>query len=103
MPASGPGCSTNSFVEFRPTLEERVDFGLFDVVVDSSEVGCRKPEPEIYALTTERLGVPADEIVYLDDFLANIEGARLAGWQTIHVTDPLVALDELDALLAGVD
>lgn len=95
------GLLTNSFVEFRPTLEERVDFSLFDVVVDSSEVGCRKPEPEIYALTTERLGVPAAEIVYLDDFLANIEGARLAGWQTIHVTDPLAALDELDALLAG--
>jgi putative hydrolase of the HAD superfamily len=95
------GLLTNSFVEFRPTLEERVDFSLFDVVVDSSEVGCRKPEPEIYALTAQRIGVPAAEIVYLDDFLANIEGARLAGWQTIHVTDPLAALDELDALLAG--
>jgi epoxide hydrolase-like predicted phosphatase len=94
------GLLTNSFVEFRPTLEERVDFSLFDVVVDSSEVGCRKPEPEIYALTAQRIGVPAAEIVYLDDFLANIEGARLAGWQTIHVTDPLAALDELDALLA---
>lgn len=94
------GLLTNSFMEFRTTLEEQVDFDLFDVVVDSSEVGCRKPEPEIYAITTERFGVPAAEIVYLDDFLANIEGARLAGWQTIHVTDPLTALTELDALLA---
>lgn len=93
------GLLTNSFAEFRPHLEAHIDFGLFEVVIDSSEVGFRKPEPEIYALTTERLGVAPDDIVYLDDFLANIDGARAAGWTTIHVTDPDTALAELDALL----
>ncbi len=77
---------TNSFREFRDHLEQHIDFGLFDEVIDSSEVACRKPEPEIYRLTTERMGCPAEEILYLDDFMANVEGARAAGWQAVHVT-----------------
>ena len=94
------GLLTNSFVEFREHLESRIDFSMFDVVVDSSEVGHRKPEPAIYELTTTRLGVEASEILYLDDFAANLEGAKAAGWQTIHVTDIETALAELDEILA---
>jgi len=97
------GLLTNSFKEFRDHLEAHVDFGVFDVVVDSSEVGLRKPEPEIYALTTEMLGVPADKILYLDDFAANLVGAEAAGWQTIHVTNVADALVALDVALAGAD
>lgn len=95
------GLLTNSFQEFRPVLESRIDFGLFDVVVDSSEVGHRKPEPRIYELVAERLGVPGNEILYLDDFDANLVGARAADWRTIHVTDITSALAELDAALDG--
>ena len=69
------GLLTNSFLEFRKHIEGHVDFELFDVVVDSSEVGHRKPEPAIYDLTTSMLGVEAAEILYLDDFAANLEGA----------------------------
>jgi epoxide hydrolase-like predicted phosphatase len=94
---------TNSFKEFRDHLEAHVDFGVFDVVVDSSEVGLRKPEPEIYALTTEMVGVPAHQILYLDDFAANLVGAEDAGWQTIHVTDVAEALTALDLLLVESD
>ena len=79
-------------MEFRDHIESHVDFALFDVVVDSSEVGHRKPEPAIYDLTHEMLGVPAAEILYLDDFAANLDGAKAAGWQTIHVTDVESAL-----------
>ena len=93
------GLLTNSFREFRPVLESRIDVSLFDVVVDSSEVGHRKPEPRIYEIVGERLGVPGREILYLDDFDANLVGARLANWQTIHVTDIAAALAELDAAL----
>lgn len=93
------GLLTNSFAEFQPTLRQQLDFSLFDVFVDSSDVGHRKPEPEIYAITTERIGLPPSDIIYLDDFLANIEGAQAAGWTTLHVTDPLAAIDELAALL----
>jgi putative hydrolase of the HAD superfamily len=93
------GLLTNSFKEFRALLERHVDFDLFDVVVDSSEVGHRKPEPAIYAVMADRLGVDPEQIVYLDDFAANLEGARRAGWTTIHVTDVTKALQELDHLL----
>jgi len=94
---------TNSFKEFRSHLERHVDFGIFDVVIDSSEVGCRKPEPAIYELTTERLGVEPNRILYLDDFLANVVGARKAGWEAIHVTSPQQALDALALALAPAD
>lgn len=94
------GLLTNSFIEFRDHIESHIDFALFDVVVDSSEVGHRKPEPAIYELTTSMLGVPASEILYLDDFAANIEGAKAAGWRTIHVVDIESALAELDHVLS---
>jgi putative hydrolase of the HAD superfamily len=90
---------TNSFKEFRAHIEEHVDFSIFDLVIDSSEVGHRKPEPEIYELTTERLGIAPDRILYLDDFLANVVGARAAGWDAIHVTGPQQALEALELAL----
>ncbi len=92
---------TNSFKEFRDHLERRIDFDLFDVVVDSSEVGCRKPEPEIYELTTWRLGGDPSSILYIDDFLANVEGGRRAGWSTIHLTNVADALADLDRALTA--
>ncbi|MEP7112823.1 MAG: HAD family phosphatase [Ilumatobacteraceae bacterium] len=90
---------TNSFKEFRAHIEDHVDFGIFDLVVDSSEVGYRKPEPEIYELTTRLLGLAPDRILYLDDFLANVNGARAAGWDAIHVTSSTQALAALSAAL----
>jgi epoxide hydrolase-like predicted phosphatase len=97
------GLLTNSFLEFRAHIESHIDFTLFDAVVDSSVVGHRKPEPAIYELTSTMLGVPASEILYLDDFAANVEGAKAAGWRTIHVTDVESALRELDLALAHTD
>jgi putative hydrolase of the HAD superfamily len=94
------GLLTNSFREFRDHLERRVDFSLFDVVVDSSEVGCRKPEPAIYELTAARTGAAPADILYLDDFLANVDGARAAGWDTIHVTGEAQLLADLDRKLS---
>ena len=96
------GLLTNSFAEFRAVIEARIPFSLFDVVVDSSEVGCRKPEPEIYALTARRLGVPPEQILYLDDFEGNVVGARAVGWRTIHVTGGDHILADLDVALGPV-
>jgi epoxide hydrolase-like predicted phosphatase len=92
---------TNSFKEFRAHIESHVDFGIFDLVIDSSEVGHRKPEPEIYELTTKRLGVAPERILYLDDFLSNVTGARDAGWDAIHVTGPQQALAALAEALGS--
>lgn len=90
---------TNTFREFRPTLETVVDLGLFDCVVESYAVGARKPEPAIYEATAAALGVGHREIVYLDDFDHNLAPAAALGWTTIHVTDPVLALEELDSVL----
>ncbi len=95
------GLLTNSFAEFRPTLAKDLDLTMFDVFVDSSEVGSRKPEPSVYATTTSRFGVHPSRIVYLDDFVQNIIGAEREGWHTIHVTSPVAARTELDALLTA--
>lgn len=76
---------------------------LFEVVVDSSEVGMRKPNPAIYLRALELLGgVAPDEAVMLDDAEGNVAGARRAGLHAILVDadDPTGALAELDALLA---
>ncbi len=92
---------TNAFKEFRPTLEGLVDLpALFDVTLDSSEIGVRKPSPRLFEILRERLGIDQpSRIVLLDDFVGNIEGARAAGLRAIQVTDTATALAELDELL----
>ena len=74
---------------------------LFDVVVDSSAVGMRKPDPAIFTHTLDLLGgVAPERAVFLDDVEGNLVGARLAGLWTILVDDPPgPALLELDLLL----
>jgi putative hydrolase of the HAD superfamily len=73
---------------------------LFDTVVDSCEVGLRKPNPEIYRLACERLGVAPARAVLLDDIESNLRGAEAAGLRGIHVgPDPTPAVDALRALL----
>ncbi len=72
---------------------------LFDVVVESSVVGVRKPDPRFYEIACERLGVRPDECVFLDDLGVNLKPARAMGMTTIKVTDPDTALDELEAVV----
>lgn len=75
---------------------------LFDVVIDSSAVGLRKPNPAIFELTLRELGVddPATA-VFLDDLASNVTAAEAVGMHAILVGDPPdAALAELDALLA---
>jgi putative hydrolase of the HAD superfamily len=71
--------------------------GLFDVVVESSKTGLRKPDPRIYELTCELLGVDASEIVFLDDLGINLKPAAQMGMTTIKVVDLDGALGELEA------
>ena len=63
---------------------ERSAFGdLFDAVVISAEVGLRKPDPAIFLLAAERVGVPPEECVFVDDLLPNAEAARAVGMEGI--------------------
>jgi epoxide hydrolase-like predicted phosphatase len=63
-------------------------FELFDVVVDSSEVGVRKPDRRIYEELLVRLGRPADEVVFIDDFEENLGPAADLGIRTLLFTEP---------------
>jgi putative hydrolase of the HAD superfamily len=72
---------------------------LFDTIVESAIVGLRKPDPRIYELTCDRLGVEPAHAVFLDDLGVNLKPARALGMTTIKVGDPAVALAELSAVL----
>jgi putative hydrolase of the HAD superfamily len=72
---------------------------LFDAVVISGEVGLRKPDPAIYALAAERLGLPPEEIVFVDDLAANVRGAVAAGMVGVRHVDAATSVEELEILL----
>jgi putative hydrolase of the HAD superfamily len=71
----------------------------FDVFVESAAEGLRKPDPRIYGIVCERLGVEPADAVFLDDIGANLKPARALGMATIRVQEPEAALDELAAVL----
>lgn len=72
---------------------------LFDVVVESSVVGVRKPDPAFYELACRRLEIEPDEAVFLDDLGVNLKPARAMGMTTIKVVDPARALAELETVV----
>jgi len=80
-----------------PNSVDSMDF--FDVVVESSVEGIRKPDRRIYDLTLERLEVDAAEAIFLDDLGINLKPARAMGITTIKVSDPGDALRELESVL----
>lgn len=55
---------------------------VWDVIIDSTQVGFRKPMPEIYQIAQERAEVPAEEILFIDNREKNLVPARVLGWQT---------------------
>lgn len=97
------GLVTNNVKEASSQWRELVPVHeLFDVIVDSSEVGMRKPNPSIFLHALELLGgIAPERAVFLDDAAGNVAGARAAGLHAILVdaADPRPALAELDALL----
>ena len=95
-------CLTNNVAngdagDQRPEVREVMD--LFDLVVESSKLGVRKPEPRFYELACEQLGVGPPACVFLDDLGINLKPAREMGMTTIKVDDPDVALGELEAVV----
>lgn len=71
----------------------------FDEVIISAEVGFAKPDPRIYQYAADRLGFSIDEIVFIDDFPTNIEGARKAGMNAIRFLNPAQAHQDLETIL----
>jgi len=73
---------------------------LFEVVVDSSAVGIRKPDERIYRLTCERIGVEPAAAIFVDDNRDNVEAAQGVGMAAVHFReDPWGALTAVDAIL----
>jgi len=94
-------CLTNNFAAVElPARAETADvLALFDVVLESRELGIRKPDPRFYELACQRLAVAPDEVVYLDDLGVNLKPARALGMTTIKVVDPGQAIAELYAAI----
>ncbi|MGE5223428.1 MAG: HAD family hydrolase [Omnitrophica WOR_2 bacterium] len=74
---------------------------LFDVVIISAEVRLAKPDPRIYELAVDRLGVKPEEAVFIDDFIDNVKAARDAGLYAIQFINNAQTTGELRSLLEG--
>jgi putative hydrolase of the HAD superfamily len=98
------GVLTNNVREFRPAWWEMLPFEeWFDDVVDSHEVGLRKPNTAIYELALQRLDVPAGRAAFLDDVATNVTPANSLGMHGLLVEDdPSAAIAEVRRLV-GLD
>lgn len=104
------GCITNNFPA-APTAAEELPaggqialselFSEFDCVLESSKIGIRKPEPRIYEMMLEKLGLPAAACIFIDDLGVNLKPARAMGMTTIRAPfgDIRPAIDEMAAVL----
>jgi putative hydrolase of the HAD superfamily len=93
---------TNNVREWEPLWRSMVPIEeLFEVVVDSAFVGCRKPDREIYDILLERLGLPTDACLFVDDVEVNCDAARELGMTAVHFRDNEQASAEIRAALEG--
>lgn len=97
------GLLTNNFVTSEGHVDRESEMGsvmaMFDVIVESSQVGVRKPDPRFYEIACQQLDIAPSEAVFLDDLGVNLKPARALGMTTIKVGDPEVAIDELQAVV----
>ena len=91
---------TNNVREWEPLWRSMLPVDeIFETIVDSAFVGCRKPEPRIYELTLERLGLPAEACLFVDDLATNCDGAEAVGMRPVHFRDNEQAVAEIRAAL----
>ena len=91
IPRPGDGPATEGYT---PELA-----ALFDVVIESSRVGVRKPDPRFYEMACKELDIEPHEAVFLDDLGVNLKPAKAMGMTTIKVISPEQALADLEAVL----
>ncbi len=91
---------TNNVREWEPLWRSMLPVDeIFEAVIDSGFVGCRKPEARIYELTLARLGAPAEACLFVDDVAVNCDGARRAGMSAIHFRENEQAIAAIRARL----
>ncbi len=92
---------TNNVREWEPLWRSMLPVDeIFEAVVDSGFVGVRKPEPPIYEMTLERIGLPGEACLFVDDLPHNCDGAREAGMTAVHFRDNEQAITEIRAALS---
>ena len=100
------GCITNNVVSMHSPGQEEGQrtagamgqvMPLFDQIIESSKAGVRKPDPRIYQMMCELLGVAPENCVYLDDLGINCKPAAALGMRAIKVVDVDQTLAELSA------
>lgn len=99
-PAIRTALLSNAWPSVRETLENRWDIAdIFDVITLSCETGLAKPDPRIYQVSLEALGLPAEQALFIDDFERNIESARHVGMSAILFESAGQTRREIDDLL----
>jgi putative hydrolase of the HAD superfamily len=94
------GLLTNNVREWEPLWKAMVPVEeIFEEIVDSAFVSCRKPEPRIYEIMLERIGVEAGSCLFVDDVEVNCEAARELGMTAVHFRDNEQAIGEIRAAL----
>ncbi|XP_028681110.1 acyl-CoA dehydrogenase family member 10-like isoform X4 [Erpetoichthys calabaricus] len=94
------GLLSNNFFLHNGASYLPVDRTQFDVVVESCVEGVCKPDPHIYRLCLDRLGVLPEESIFLDDIGQNLKAAAALGISTIKVEDPVEAIKDLEKMLS---
>ena len=101
-PGLKTGLISNAWDGLREVLHTRVPIAdAFDVLVISAEEKIAKPDPRIYHVALERLGVQAGEAIFLDDFIENIHAANALGLSGVHFQSSAQAQRDIRALLDG--
>jgi putative hydrolase of the HAD superfamily len=93
------GLLSNAWSGLRAVITSLNFEDVFDEMIISAEVGLMKPDPRIYHLALEKLGVRPEEAVFLDDMLINVQAARSIGMSAIQFTQPEKTLEELTQFL----
>jgi putative hydrolase of the HAD superfamily len=92
---------TNNVREWEPLWRSMLPVDeIFETVVDSAFVGCRKPESRIYAIALERIELPPQSCLFVDDVKVNCEGAERAGISAVHFQHTEQAIAEIRSALA---
>ena len=93
---------SNAWDDLRQVIAEKWHFeDAFDSMIISAEVKLAKPDPRIFKLALERLGVGAGEAIFVDDFPRNVEQARALGLHAIRFRTAVQMRSEVDGLLNG--
>jgi putative hydrolase of the HAD superfamily len=95
------GLISNAWSGLRAFITREKFEDVFNEMIISAEVGLVKPDPRIYHLALEKLGMLPGESIFLDDVLVNVEAARSAGMSAIQFSQPEKTLEELKQLLSN--